>query len=63
MITLIIATCLTAALTDCTEADRLPLPATMTMPECENVRRLLLDENLGRLVIDADFKKITCEPS
>jgi hypothetical protein len=63
MITLLIATCLTAAMTDCTETDRLPMPVTMTMPDCENVRRLLLDENIGRLVIDAEFKQVTCEQS
>jgi hypothetical protein len=63
MITLIISTCLTAALTDCKVTQRLPMPASMTMVGCNQVAATMLDEKTGPLIIPDKYKTVTCERS
>lgn len=63
MITLVISTCLTAALTDCKETQRLPMPASMTVPDCNKVARVMESDQAGNLIIPAKFKKVSCEKS
>jgi hypothetical protein len=63
MITLIISTCLTAALTDCTESRRVPLPASMTMVGCNQVARVMMDDEAGKLIIPDKYKTVRCEKS
>jgi hypothetical protein len=63
MITLIISTCLTAALTDCKEIERVPMPSSMTMIGCNQVAAVMVDPRVGQLVVRGQFKKATCEKS
>jgi hypothetical protein len=61
MITLVISICASAALTDCTETQRLPMPASMTVPDCNKVARVMESDEAGNLIIPAQFKKVICE--
>ena len=63
MITLIIALCTSAALTDCKETQRLPMPASMTMVGCNQVAATMLDKDTGPLIIPDTYKTVTCEKS
>lgn len=63
MITLIISTCLTAALTDCKETQRVAMPPSTTTVGCNQVASALMDEEVGGLVIPDKYKRVTCEPS
>lgn len=63
MITLVIATCLTATLTDCKETQRVAMPASTTMVGCNQVARALISDEVGHLVIKEEYKRVTCENS
>lgn len=63
MITLIISTCLTAALTDCKETKRVAMPASTTMVGCNQVASALMSDDVGGLVIPDKYKRVTCERS
>lgn len=63
MITLIISTCLTAALTDCTESQRLPMPPSTTMLGCNQVASVMMGDEAGRLILPDQFKLVKCKQS
>lgn len=63
MITLVISICATVALTDCKPDQRFLLPSSTTMPDCMQIRRMLLDDDAGQLVIPGEYKRVICEPS
>lgn len=61
MITLVIAFCTSAALTDCTESQRLPMPPSMTMFQCHQVANVMMNDEAGDLVIPGEHKLVKCE--
>lgn len=63
MITLVVAFCTTVALTDCKTDKRILLPASTTMQGCLGIRQLMMDDQIGELIIPGQYKKVFCEPS
>lgn len=63
MITLVVTLCATVALTDCKPDKRILLPASTTMQGCQGIRQMLMDDQIGQLVIPGQYKQVFCEPS